>query len=733
MPGTGAIIPHVVEVEARDDVRVVVDDGPWPVDPALRAGGAAHLAALRRRVPAMHDGPVLAMTAVERRVVRARRAGYFDMVATADALAGDPALRARAVALAGEDPLRRGDGRVAAMGLSVAARCPTGACCSGAGAPSLPLDPGAWHVVPSGMLEPEPDPIGAAVAREALEELGVAADPRAVRMLGSAGTSRACARGVRRARAGSGSGAGGRRRVRRRRGVRGRAAAPRAAAPASGARLRRAWPAASRADRALLASGASRRAGRYLRLVEPSDPEQPRSASRWPPCAGGRPTATSPCSPGSATRARRSCSPARSPTSTRASRSTCRAAGGAIRATAGSFVAERVRVEEPAGEPALLAYLGSVKHVGPRGAAWLLERHGPEQVLAAIDRDPSARLREVPGHRARGGSARRCARGRSRARCARCGCSSRSTASPPRWPRASTAPTARAPSRRCARTRTRLTEVDGIGFATADALAQALGTPPDAPGRLDAGLRHALHEAEGDGHCHLPRAELAERARRLLGADADDRIDELAARGRLVVEGDRVFDPSCTRIETRLARRVRELIDDEPRLRLGAFERPTGDFAPTDAQWAVVRAVLEHRLAILTGGPGTGKTQTMRALVDLLRAQKRTVRLCAPTGKAARRLGEITGAEATTIHRLLEYAPDEGFAPRPRGPDPGHRHAHRRRGLDAVGPPRRRAASARSARARTCCSSATSTSSRRSGPAACSRTSSSRAPCRPCA
>src|SRR2546423_14296639 len=64
MPGTGAIIPHVVEVEARDDVRVVVQDGPWPVDPALRAGGAAHLAALRQRVPAMHDGPVLAMTAV---------------------------------------------------------------------------------------------------------------------------------------------------------------------------------------------------------------------------------------------------------------------------------------------------------------------------------------------------------------------------------------------------------------------------------------------------------------------------------------------------------------------------------------------------------------------------------------------------------------------------------------------------------------------------------------------
>jgi hypothetical protein len=155
----------VVEVEARDDVRVVVDDGPWPVDAAVRAGGAAHLAALRRRVPAMHDGPVLAMTAVTGGVVHTRPAGYFDMVATADALAHDPALRARAAALAGGDPLHRGDGRVAALGLSVAATLPDGRVLLGRRRAELPLDPGAWHVVPSGMLEPEADPIGAAVAR----------------------------------------------------------------------------------------------------------------------------------------------------------------------------------------------------------------------------------------------------------------------------------------------------------------------------------------------------------------------------------------------------------------------------------------------------------------------------------------------------------------------------------------------------------------------------------------
>jgi exodeoxyribonuclease V alpha subunit len=124
-------------------------------------------------------------------------------------------------------------------------------------------------------------------------------------------------------------------------------------------------------------------------------------------------------------------------------------------------------------------------------------------------------------------------------------------------------------------------------------------------------------------------------------------------------------------IERRLAGHVRALVDDEPRLRLPAPERPTAGFVPTDDQWAVVQAVLDHRLTILTGGPGTGKTQTMRVLVDLLRAERRTVRLCAPTGKAARRLAEITGANATTIHRLLEYVPGEGFTRDAEDPIPG--------------------------------------------------------------
>ena len=330
------------------------------------------------------------------------------------------------------------------------------------------------------------------------------------------------------------------------------------------------------------------------------------------------------------------------------------------------FAVERVRIMEPVSDAAVKAFLETVKHVGPRGAELLVERYGADEVLSELDRDPERVLRGVPGiGPARLERAARSWRDGRQLRELRLFLDTHGVdaASASRIARhfgaGSIAQLQREPYAIC--------ELDGIGFATADALARALDTPPDAPDRLAAGVMHALDQAQGDGHCHLPRAELTQRAARLLGGGAedavDDAIDQLAARGRVVADdAGRVAEARLHAVEARLAAHVRALLESEPALELGGAERPAeGAFVPSDDQWRGVMQALEHRISILTGGPGTGKSATMRALVDLLKAARHRARLCAPTGKAARRLSELTGADATTIHRLLEWAPGEGF------------------------------------------------------------------------
>jgi exodeoxyribonuclease V alpha subunit len=310
---------------------------------------------------------------------------------------------------------------------------------------------------------------------------------------------------------------------------------------------------------------------------------------------------------------------------------------------------------------ALITLLSSVKHVGPRGAEWLLARHG-DDVLEVVDRDPGMRLLEVPGIgkaklKPAVASWQRNAGGRALALLlAQHGV-----------PAAVAARVHKALGGGALALLQQdpyaLAKVDGIAFATADAVARALGTPADAPERIHAALTHTLRASEQDGHCFLPRHELLPRAARLLELPIEV-VEGHVEDAELVLDGERVLDPRMDRTERRLAERVRDLASAPPTLDIDVpAEPPEGDHAPTATQWAAVHAAAEHRLSILTGLPGTGKTATMRALVDLLREQQRTVRLCAPTGKAARRLSEATGgAEATTIHRLLEWVPGEGFA-----------------------------------------------------------------------
>jgi exodeoxyribonuclease V alpha subunit len=323
---------------------------------------------------------------------------------------------------------------------------------------------------------------------------------------------------------------------------------------------------------------------------------------------------------------------------------------------------EQLRVGAPATEEGLLALLASVKHVGPRGAEWLLERHGTE-VLERVDRDPGARLREVPGI------------GRTRIKPAVMSWEQQAGGRALRLLLAEHGVPAAAAARvlkalgggamaLLAEDPYALAKVDGIAFATADAVARAMGTPADAPQRIHAALQHTLRASEQDGHCFLPRSEVVPRAARLLELP-QELVAEALDGAELVLDGDRVLEPRMDRTERRLADRVRDLASAPPTLDVDVPDEPVASdehHAPTPTQWSAVHAAAEHRLSILTGLPGTGKTATMRALVDLLRASKRTVRLCAPTGKAARRLSEATGAEATTIHRLLEWVPGEGFA-----------------------------------------------------------------------
>lgn len=225
-------------------------------------------------------------------------------------------------------------------------------------------------------------------------------------------------------------------------------------------------------------------------------------------------------------------------------------------------------------------------------------------------------------------------------------------------------------------------DVWGIGFLTADRIAQAVGIPHDSPERVKAGLQYALSQSADQGHCFLPEDRLISDGVKLLQVDTGlviDCLGELAADPEGVVR-ESVPDPAggpdpltavylvpFHRAELSLAGQVRRLLHaDEDRLpgfqdvdwdkALGWLAGRTGaKLAP--GQRDAVRLALTRRVAVLTGGPGCGKSFTVRSIVELARAKKAKVVLAAPTGRAAKRLAELTGAEASTVHRLLELKP----------------------------------------------------------------------------
>jgi exodeoxyribonuclease V alpha subunit len=224
-------------------------------------------------------------------------------------------------------------------------------------------------------------------------------------------------------------------------------------------------------------------------------------------------------------------------------------------------------------------------------------------------------------------------------------------------------------------------EIWGIGFRTADGIAEKLGIARDAPERLEAGLLHALETSSEDGHLHLPDDELIAVAAELLGVASDKLAPRLGAldRDQLVVRENLGHRGPCTMLpwahaaETSSAARLVSLVRTPARsltldvhAAIHAFEAVTGVELAAQQRRAV-EAALVDKCTVITGGPGVGKTTIVKAIVHLAKLVHRRVALAAPTGRAAKRLGEATVMEATTIHRLLEYLPHEGGFQR--GPD----------------------------------------------------------------
>jgi exodeoxyribonuclease V alpha subunit len=217
-------------------------------------------------------------------------------------------------------------------------------------------------------------------------------------------------------------------------------------------------------------------------------------------------------------------------------------------------------------------------------------------------------------------------------------------------------------------------DVFGVGFKTADRIAQSLGLASDHATRIEAGVVHLLEEASNDGHVYLPQDILVEKTAELLSIAPDLVAAALAslAEGELVVrekiasggreEAEAVYLTPFYYAERNLAVRVRALATHIPS-RLSdmppTFVALEGELS--EEQEGALKTALSNPVSVLTGGPGTGKTTAIKALIAAVEAAGKRYALASPTGRAAKRLSEATGRPASTLHRLLEYSPMEGF------------------------------------------------------------------------
>ncbi|HET6594750.1 MAG TPA: ATP-dependent RecD-like DNA helicase, partial [Anaerolineales bacterium] len=230
-------------------------------------------------------------------------------------------------------------------------------------------------------------------------------------------------------------------------------------------------------------------------------------------------------------------------------------------------------------------------------------------------------------------------------------------------------------------------DIYGVGFKTADRIARALGLPVDHPSRVEAGIVFALNEMIEEGHVFVPQASLGERAIELLEVPAElipPALDRLAQEDRIradmvplngtpaetgrsaVGEAAEAYHSSVIYLtplyfgEKGVAGRLKTLVSAYSPDGATNQALPSGEQL-SEEQRSALHMALTHPVSILTGGPGTGKTTCLKALITALEAQGIPYALASPTGRAAKRLSEATGRQARTIHRLLEFSPVEGF------------------------------------------------------------------------
>ena len=311
----------------------------------------------------------------------------------------------------------------------------------------------------------------------------------------------------------------------------------------------------------------------------------------------------------------------------------------------------------PADAETLIAYLRRVKHVGSKRAQALVDRYGVDSVFETIDREPHAAFTSV------GISAARATEATDSWNALRVTRQLHLLLAPHGLgflvKRISEHYGAGA-HRVVSESPYQLTSVFGVGFLIADRIARAGDAPIDTAERMRAGTLHVLSEAERAGSTCMPLDALQAALHELLGAPVSpEQIESFVRDGDLVRTGQWIYRAETAALEAELAERVISMVRGHAGREFRSPE-VTGAAELTEEQRAGVLGAFEHRLSLITGGPGTGKTASIKAVAALASAQRARLLLVAPTGRAAIRMREASGVAASTVHSALGWIPGEG-------------------------------------------------------------------------